>query len=58
MTEGNRNTILLSLVVALGVMLAAGLVVIPEIEQQVALADNGGIPNDNSAGHGRGRLHL
>jgi hypothetical protein len=52
------NSLMVAIFVALGVVLVAGLVIIPEIEQQAALADKGGIPNDNSAGHGRGRLHL
>lgn len=38
------NTIMLAIFVALGVMLVAGLVAIPAIEQ-AALADKGGMPN-------------
>jgi hypothetical protein len=38
------NTIMLAIFVALGVMLVAGLVVIPATEQS-ALADKGGMPN-------------
>jgi hypothetical protein len=38
------NTIIFAIFVALGVMLVAGLVAIPAIEQ-AALADKGGVPN-------------
>jgi hypothetical protein len=55
MTEGTTNTLMLAVFIALGVMLVAGLVVIPEIEQQAALADKGGVPNTHAAGHGKGK---
>lgn len=40
------NTIMLAIFVALGVMLVAGLVVMPTIEQ-AALATKGGLPNSD-----------
>ena len=50
------NLIMVAILIALGVVLVAGLVVIPEIEQQqLALADKGGIPHTGS--NGRGRNH-
>jgi hypothetical protein len=53
MIQANRNTILLSLAVALGVMLVAGLIAIPAMEQ--AFADNGNhfgkIRNGNNGQH-------
>jgi hypothetical protein len=49
------NTMMLAIFVALGVMLVAGLVVIPEIEQQAALADKGGVPNVHASDKAFGR---
>ena len=48
------NYIMLAIVLALGVFLVAGLVVVPTIELQQAQADKGGVPNSHSAGHGHG----
>ena len=46
---------------AFGVFLVAGLVVVPAAEQigllQQAHADKGGVPNAHAAGHGRGHAH-
>jgi hypothetical protein len=55
MTQVNCSTIMLSLVVALGLVLVAGLVIMPEIEQQAALADKGGIPNGHASDKARGK---
>jgi hypothetical protein len=46
----DTNTIMLAIFVALGVMLVAGLVAIPAIEQHAALANKGGNPN-GGGGH-------
>ncbi len=47
---------------AFGVFLVAGLVVVPASKQigllQQAHADKGGMPNSHSAGHGRERAHF
>ena len=52
-----KNELMVAIFVAVGATLVAGLVVIPEIEQQAALADNGNhfgkIRNGNN-GHHRG----
>jgi hypothetical protein len=54
MTQANRNTIPLSLVVALGIVLVAGLIAIPVLEQSVQ-ADKGGIPNGHASDKARGK---
>ena len=52
---GMQNQLMVAIFVAVGVTLVAGLVVIPEIEQQAALADNGNhfgqIKNGNNGKH-------
>ena len=57
MTEGNTNTLLLAMVVAFGVMLVAGLLSIPVLEQSVQ-ADKGGIPNTHASTKARGHCTL
>jgi len=42
----------------LGVVLVAGLVVIPEIGQQSALADKGGAPNEHASDKARGHCSI
>jgi hypothetical protein len=44
---------MLGIFIALGVVLVAGLVVIPEIEQQAALADKGDVPNGHASSKAR-----
>jgi hypothetical protein len=44
-----QNQLMLAIFIALGVMLVAGLIAIPSMEQQQALADKGGIPNGHAS---------
>lgn len=52
-----KNTIMLAIFVALGVMLVAGLVVMPTIEQ-AALANKGGVPNGGQQKVRERRTHV
>jgi hypothetical protein len=57
-TMNQTNTVMLGILVALGVILVAGLIAIPVIEQQAAHADKGGVPNTHASSKARGRGHL
>lgn len=51
----HTNTLLFAIVVAFGVFLVARLIAIPAIEQQQsALADKGGYPNEHASSKARG----
>jgi hypothetical protein len=49
---------MLGILVALGVILVAGLIAIPVIERQAAYADKAGVPNTHASSKARGRGHL
>jgi hypothetical protein len=50
------NTLMIAISMALGVILVAGLIAIPTIEQQqAARADKGGVPNSHASRNAQGR---
>jgi hypothetical protein len=58
MTEANTNTLMLAIFIALGVMLVAGLVVVPVIHEakarsDTALANNKGKQGESASGGSR-----
>jgi len=57
MIQVNTNTLMLAIFVALGVVLVAGLMAIPALEQSV-LADKGGVPNGHASSKARGHCEL
>jgi hypothetical protein len=52
--QQETNYLTLAIVLAFGVFLIAGLVIVPAIEE--VQADKGGIPNTHAGSHGRGHV--